>query len=138
MGGKLLAHELLPVDATDLMVDTYRKKGYTMLKVPPIYRRDFETNLDQSLMDAAGLSSASSTKFISGSRLVAAKTNNYENLFIKDIIEVGDGPEDHYQYANFFDLTKVSAEDKSRPLFIHLDMSTGGKGSGDKTGIAGV
>jgi hypothetical protein len=26
----------------------------------------------------------------------------------------------------------------SRPMFIHLDMSTGGSGNGDKTGIAGV
>lgn len=89
-------------------------------------------------MDDAGLASINSTKFLSGERLVAAKVDTYENPFLKDVIEVGDGPDDHLQYANFFDLSKVSAEDKARPLFIHLDMSTGGKGKGDKTGIAGV
>lgn len=139
VGGKFLPNELLPVGADEALVQSYRDKGYTtIIKVPPIYREDFETNLEQALMDDAGLASINSTKFLSGERLVAAKVDTYENPFLKDVIEVGDGPDDHLQYANFFDLSKVSAEDKARPLFIHLDMSTGGKGKGDKTGIAGV
>lgn len=138
VGGKMLPHELLPLDVTEDMVRAYRDKGYMMIKVPPIFRRDFETNLEQALMDVAGLSSATATKFLSGARLKEAKTTAYENPFVRDVIEVGDCPDDHLQYANFFDLGKVSPEDKARPLFIHLDMSTGGKGSGDKTGIAGV
>ena len=139
VGGKFLPNELLPVGADEALVQSYRDKGYTtIIKVPPIYREDFETNLEQALMDDAGLASINSTKFLSGERLVAAKVDTYENPFLKDVIEVGDGPDDHLQYANFFDLSKVSPEDKARPLFIHLDMSTGGKGKGDKTGIAGV
>lgn len=139
VGGKFLPNELLPVGADEALVQSYRDKGYTtIIKVPPIYREDFETNLEQALMDDAGLASINSTKFLSGERLIAAKVDTYENPFLKDVIEVGDGPDDHLQYANFFDLSKVSAEDKARPLFIHLDMSTGGKGKGDKTGIAGV
>jgi len=134
VGGKFLAHELLPVGADEAMVDSFRDKGYQMLKVPPIFREDFETNLEQALMDIAGLSSASSTKYISGIRLNQAKVDTYVNPFTKDIIEVGNNPDDHYQYANFFDLSAVSGDDLAKPLFIHLDMSL----SGDKTGIAGV
>lgn len=126
------------MNADEALVEHYRAKGYKMMKIPPIYREDFETNLDQALMDDAGLSSASTTKFISGLRLNQAKTDEYVNPFTKDVIEVGDNKDDHLQYANFFDLDAVSAADREKPLFIHLDMSTGGKGKGDKTGIAGV
>lgn len=139
VGDKFLPHELLPVNATEELVQSYRDKGYKlMLKVPPIYREHFETNLDQALMDDAGISSASTVKFISGVRLNQAKTDTYRNPFVKDVIEVGDSPDDHLQYANFFDLDAVDPSDFEKPLFIHLDMSTGGKGLGDKTGIAGT
>lgn len=138
VGGKMMAHELLPVDASEELVSSYRDKGYRLVKIPPIFRRDFETNLDQALMDVAGISSVSAAKFLSGDRLKGAKTDSYENPFVKDVIEVGDAPDDVLQYANFFDLSRVKEEDKAKPLFIHLDMSTGQKGKGDKTGIAGV
>ena len=105
-----------------------------MVKVPPGFREDFETNLDQSLMDIAGISTSSNTKYISGIRLNQAKTDEYRNPFTKDVIEVGNSPDDHLQYANFFDLSAVNPADLARPLFIHLDMSL----SGDKTGIAGT
>jgi hypothetical protein len=85
-------------------------------------------------MDIAGLSSSSSTKYISGVRLNQAKIDTYRNPFTKDVICVGNNPEDYAQYANFFDLSQVDPKDMARPLFIHLDMSL----SGDKTGIAGV
>lgn len=136
IGGKTQAHELLPVDATEELVQMYRDKGYRLLKVPPAkgYREAFEDNLDQALMDIAGISSSSSTKYISGDRITQAKVDTYQNPFVKDIIEVGNSPDDMLQYANFFDLSRVSAEDLSRPMFIHLDLSL----SGDKTGIAGT
>ena len=134
VGNKFLAHELLPPGLPEEEVDKYREKGYSLIKVPPGFREDFETNLDQSLMDIAGISTSSNTKYISGIRVNQAKTDEYRNPFTKDIIEVGNSPDDHLQYANFFDLSTVSPMDMSRPLFIHLDMSL----SGDKTGIAGV
>jgi hypothetical protein len=134
VGNKFLAHELLPVDATEAEVNAYREKGYFMLKVPPIYREAFEDNMDLALTDNAGISTSSSTKYISGVRLNQAKTDTYRNPFTKDIIEVGNSPDDIVQYSNFFDLTRVNPRDMARPLFIHLDMSL----SGDKTGIAGV
>lgn len=138
IGGKTLAHELLPIDASEDLVNSYRAKGYSMLKVPPIFRANFEDNLDQALMDVAGYSISSLTKFISGARLEEAKVDNYINPFTRDVIEVGNAPDDYAQYANFFNLNAVSPEDRAKPLFIHLDMSTGGYGKGDKTGIAGV
>lgn len=134
VGNKFLAHELLPVGASEEMVDAYRAKGYSMLKVPPIYRESFEDNIDMALTDNAGISTSSSTKYISGIRLNQIKTDEYKNPFTKDIIEVGNAPDDYYQYSNFFDLSQVSPKDMARPLFIHLDMSL----SGDKTGIAGT
>lgn len=134
VGNKFLAHELLPLNADEKLVEHYRDKGYMMLKIPPIFRDDFEDNLDQALMDIAGLSTSNSVKYISGARLAQAKTDSYKNPFTKDIIKVGNDPNDHLQYANFFDLSAISQEDLLKPLFIHLDMSL----SGDKTGISGV
>ena len=134
VGNKFLAHELLPVGASEEMVDAYRAKGYSMLKVPPIYRESFEDNIDMALTDNAGISTSSSTKYISGIRLNQIKTDEYKNPFTKDVIEVGNAPDDITQYSNFFDLAQVNPKDMSRPLFIHLDMSL----SGDKTGIGGV
>ena len=134
VGNKFLAHELLPVSATEEEVNAYREKGYFMLKVPPIYREAFEDNMDLALTDNAGISTSSSIKYISGIRLNQIKTDEYKNPFTKDVIEVGNAPDDINQYSNFFDLALVSPKDMSRPLFIHLDMSL----SGDKTGIAGT
>ena len=134
VGNKFLAHELLPVEATEAEINAYREKGYFMLKVPPIYREAFEDNIDLALTDNAGISTSSTTKYISGVRLNQIKTDTYKNPFTKDIIEVGNSPEDYMQYSNFFDVSRVNPRDLVRPLFIHLDMSL----SGDKTGIAGV
>ena len=134
VGNKFLAHEILPVDAPESLIEEYRAKGYKMLKVPPIYREAFEDNIDLALTDNAGISTSSTTKYISGVRLNQTKVDTYKNPFTKDIIEVGNSPDDALQYANFFDLSKVDPRDMARPLFIHLDMSL----SGDKTGIGGV
>lgn len=134
VGNKFLAHELLPVEATEVEINAYREKGYFMLKVPPIYREAFEDNIDLALTDNAGISTSSSTKYISGVRLNQIKTDTYKNPFTRDVIEVGNSPEDFMQYSNFFDISRINPKDLVRPLFIHLDMSL----SGDKTGIAGV
>lgn len=134
VGNKFLAHELLPVSATEEEANIYREKGYFMLKVPPIYREAFEDNIDLALTDNAGISTSNSTKYISGIRLNQIKTDEYKNPFTKDVIEVGNAPDDIVQYSNFFDLSQINPKDMARPLFIHLDMSL----SGDKTGIAGT
>lgn len=132
VGNKFLASEILPLNASEVLADEYRAKGYQLLKVPIGYYETFNDNVELALTDIAGISTTSALKYISGVRLNEIKTDNYTNLFNRDVIEVGTG--DDLQYSNFFDLSKVSARDKGKPLYMHLDMSK----TGDKTGIAGV
>lgn len=134
IGNKFLPNELLPLDASPDLVDEYRAKGYQLWQVPIGYLDTFQLNLDEAICSIIGIATASSLKYISGIKLNETKVDTYKNPFVKDVIEVGNAPTDQLQYANFFDLTRVSPEDISKPLFIHLDMSL----SGDKTGIAGV
>ena len=132
IGNKFLANELLPYPCSTDLVDEYRNRGYSLLQVPIGYLENFRDNIDGALTDIAGIATASSLKFISGMRWNEIKTSLYENPFSKEIIEVGTN--DNIQYAEFFDLSKVPLELKTKPLYIHLDMST----KGDKTGIGGV
>ena len=134
IGNKFLANELLPLDATESEIDEFRKKGYELWQVPMGYLSTFQKNLDEAICSIIGIATASSLKYISGIKINQTKTDTYSNPFVKDVIEVGNSPDDHLQYANFFDMTRVSENDISKPLFIHLDMSM----TGDKTGIAGV
>ena len=133
IGNKFLANEVLPMDAPQTLVEEYRARGYSMLKVPIGYRENFVENIDGALMDIAGIATASSLKYISGMKWHECINEEIRNPFTKEVIEVGDSKEDTTQYWDFFDLTCVPPELKSRPLYIHLDMSV----SGDKTGIAG-
>lgn len=134
IGNKFLPNELLPRDATEQLANEYRDKGYNILAVPKGYWEKFTDNIDNALMDIAGIATASSLKYISGARWKEIKTDSYQNLFTKEIIEVGNGKDDYSQYSDFFDLTRLDSKFKRKPMFIHLDMSK----SGDKTGIAGV
>lgn len=138
IGNKFLANELLPLNVTEEQLDEYRAKGYSLQQVPIGYLDTFQQNLDEAICSIIGIATASSLKYISGIKLNDTKTNTYKNPFVKDVIEVGNAKDDFLQYSNFFDLSCVSEEDKARPLFVHLDMSTGSGGKGDKTGIAGV
>ena len=98
------------------------------------YLDTFQLKLDEAICSIIGIATASSLKYISGIKVNQAKTDTYQNPFVKDVLEVGNAPDDHLQYANFFDMSRVDPNDLARPLFIHLDMSM----TGDKTGIAGV
>lgn len=134
IGNKFLANELLPKEASESLVEEYRAKGYSMLKVPEAYYENFQDNIDGALTDIAGISTASGLKYISGIRWNEIKTDTYENPFTKEIIEVGNAKDDLTQYYDFFDLSKIPAELKNKPLYVHFDMSV----KGDKTGIAGT
>ena len=132
VGNRFLASEIVPDGITDLT--SYRDKGYRIINVPSDLKPDFVEDIDRALCDFAGISSSELTTYISGIRFSQCKTNKYQNPFVKDIIEVGNSPDDTSQYWDFFDLSRVPQELKYKPLFIHLDMSI----SGDKTGIAGT
>ena len=134
VGNKFLANELIPMDSPQVLVDEYKAKGYTILPVPSGYYETFQDNIDGALTDIAGIATASSLKYISGMRWNEIKTESYQNPFSQEIIEVGNAKDDESQYSDFFDLTKVPSSLKSKPMYIHLDMSK----TGDRTGIAGI
>ena len=134
VGNKFLSSEVLPLDITPEQVIEVRNKGYNIIDVPMGYYENFIEDIDVALTDIAGISTTSSSRYISGTRLTEIKTKEYQNPFTKEVLEIGNSPEDNNQYYDFFDLTKVPENLKSKPLFIHMDMSV----SGDKTGISGV
>ena len=131
VGNKYLPSEVLPPDADE---DEWKEKGYRIIKVPIEFKSDFYMEIDRALCDFAGISSSELTKYISGTRLQECVSLNIQNLFTKDIIETGNSKDDLVQYQDFVDLSRVDPTMKSKPMFIHLDMSL----SGDCTGIAGV
>lgn len=131
LGNKFLVSEVMPDNANLI---EWKNKGYKILEVPVEYKANFLEDIDRALCDYAGVSSSDITKYISASRLQAIKNKNIQNPFIKDVIEVGNAPDDFVQYYDFFDLSRIDSKLKYKPLYIHLDMSL----SGDKTGIGGV
>ena len=134
LGNRFLNSDVLPEGITDIELDIYRGKGYKILSVPIEYLDKFKDDVDRALCDYAGISSSELTTYISGVRLMECVNKDIENPFTKEILEIGNNPADTAQYYDFFDLSKIPTELKSRPLYIHLDMSV----TGDKTGIAGV
>lgn len=134
VGSKFLSSEVLPLDITEEECNKVRNRGYKIIEVPIGYYENFIEDIDVALTDIAGISTTSSNRYISGPRLAAVETTTYQNAFVKEIIEVGNAKEDTTQYWDFFDISRIKPELRTKPLYIHLDMSL----SGDKTGIAGV
>lgn len=130
IGNKFLESTVIPDDAD---LQSYKDRGYTILQVPIDFKAKALEDLERTLCDYAGISSASSNKFMSAERVLDI-TNDTWNNPLPDIIETGNGPQDTDQYYNYFNLQNVPQELMSKPLFIHLDMSI----SGDMTGIAGT
>ena len=131
VGNKFLQSIVIPDDEPS---DIYLAKGYSIIDVPVDFKVDFIDDIDRALCDFAGISSSSITKYISGAAFYNLINPNMVNPFTKEVIKVGNAPDDTAQYYDFFDLTKVPKDMMHKPLFVHLDMSV----SGDKTGIAGV
>lgn len=131
LGNKFLVSQVIPDDDN---LDTWRDKGYKILSVPIEFRPDFLDDIERALCDFAGISSSELSKYISGTAVSAIKDINLKNPFTKDIIEVGNAPDDKQQYYDYFDLSVIPESLKSKPMYIHLDMSV----SGDMTGIAGI
>lgn len=131
VGNKFLQSIVIPDNEPS---DIYLAKGYSIIDVPVDFKADFIDDMDRALCDFAGISSSSITKYINGAAFYSLINPNMVNPFNKEVIEVGNAPDDMAQYYDFFDLTKVPSDMMHKPLFVHLDMSI----SGDKTGIAGV
>ena len=134
LGNKFLNSEVLPLNVSEEELRLYRNRGYTILEVPMGYYDNFLDDIDIALTDIAGISVANSNRYFNGPRLAAVKKEGLQNLFTRDVIEVGNDPNDSTQYYDFIDLNRVDSITKQLPLFVHLDMSV----SGDKTGIGGI
>lgn len=134
LGNKFLDSEVLPLNVTEQELKLYRDRGFKILEVPMGYYETFIDDINIALTDIAGISINNTNRYISGPRIATVKKPELFNLFTKDIIQVGNAPDDKTQYYDFFDLDKVSSKMKSYPLYVHFDMSI----SGDKTGCAGT
>lgn len=132
VGNRFLTSDVIREENPDL--DAYRDRGYRILEVPVDLRANFLDDIDRALCDFAGISSSELSTYISGVRLAECKHKEILNPFVKDIIEVGNAPDDKTQYWDYFDIERVPKALMNKPLYIHLDMSV----SGDKTGIGGV
>ena len=130
IGNKFLLSKI--IDDEDISI--YWRQGYKIIDVPIDFRADFMDDIDRALCDFAGISSSELSKYISGQAVNDCISNDRKNPFAKDILEIGNAPDDKLQYYNFFDKEKIPVAWRSKPLYIHMDMSI----SGDKTGIAGV
>lgn len=134
VGSKFLPSEVLPLNATKQDVVNYRDRGYKIIDVPMGYYETFIDDIDIALTDIAGISTANSNRYFLGPRITEIESDEYQNAFTKEIIEVGNDPNDIAEYSDFFDISRIPVELRHKPLYIHLDMSL----SGDKTGIGGV
>lgn len=131
LGNKFLSSEIIKDES---LVQNFIDKGYKILDVPVEYKAAFLEDIDRALCDYAGRSSSEIMKYISGSRLSTVRLQSIENPFVKDVIEVGNAPDDKVQYYDYFDLSKIPDWLRAKPLYIHLDMSK----TGDKTGLGGT
>ena len=118
----------------DKEVSALLQRGYKIIDVPIDFKPNFIDDIDRALRDYAGISSSELSKYINGVSVQSCITKNRVNPFVKDILEIGNAPDDRLQYYNFFDISKIPDDIRYKPLYIHLDMSL----TGDKTGIAGV
>lgn len=131
VGNRFLQSTVLKDDEDE---NYYILKGYKIINVPNTYKSNFLEDIDKALCDYAGIAASNLSKYISGAAVSECIVRDRLNPFISDVIEVGNGPDDKAQYYNFFDIDRIPEAWRSKPLYIHLDMSI----SGDKTGIAGV
>lgn len=134
VGNKFLSSEVVPLDVTEKELQIYRDRGYTLIDVPMGYYENFIDDIDIALTDIAGISTSSSSRYFSGPRVAKVRSDEIQNGFIRDIIEVGNNPEDTTQYIDYFDMDRIDKSLLNKPLYIHMDMSI----SGDKTGICGT
>ena len=132
LGNKYLENIVIP-DEDYNNLTPYKERGYKIIEVPIDFKAKFLEDIDRNLCDFAGISSASSNKYISAQIVLDCINTEYKNP-LPDVLEIGNGKEDRLQYYNFFNMNNIPKEMMHKPLYVHLDMSI----SGDMTGIAGV
>lgn len=128
VGNKFVKSKIMN-DSDD--VDAYVQQGYRVIDVPVEHKQAFELDIDAALMDIAGISVTSKSKFISYDRL----KRNYSkrlNPFKAEILIIG--LDDNQEIKDYFVPQMIDESTRSLPGFIHLDTSL----TGDHTGISYV
>ena len=110
--------------------DSFIEQGFKIIDVPIEHREAFELDADSALQDIAGISSVSSTKFISMSQLETCLTEKRLNPFRSNILTIG--LHDNMKIEDFFLPDTISPNIKSAFNFIHIDTSW----KADITGIS--
>lgn len=112
-------------------IEGLKKQGYRVIDVPLELKRDFERDIDSSLMEFAGISSSLVTKFISYDSISGCYSKR-KNPFTNNIISIGTN--DDLLIQDFFEPKLIPEEFVSKPIYIHIDTSL----TGDRTGISAV
>lgn len=118
-------------DDTPEMRDSLISQGYELIYPPESLRKTFEMDYDTALIDQAGISRVGVRTFISAQLLERNYTDRC-NAFTLPIIDIG--TKDDYRLEEWFDISVIPPEERSKPLGIHLDLSI----NRDKTGISGT
>lgn len=119
-------------DCTPEGLDDIRKQGYTIMTPPVDYKPEFLADFEISLRDIAGISIPGSTGFLTQELLTSCLTHNRRNPFYNDVLSIG--TKDTLTIKEFFHSEIIGKDIKSKPIFIHLDLSI----TTDRTGIGGV
>lgn len=125
VGGRLLPHKILEDDEDR---EKYKDMGYRIIEVPIEYKRSFESNIEKSLNDIAGIATEAGSKFMEPKNIIAV-SGTRRNAFTVDNIRIG--LKSNIELKDFFDY-KILDEFRMSELFIHLDLSK----NGDRSGIA--
>lgn len=111
-------------------VEDYIRQGYTVIDVPVEYRQAFELDVNAALMDIAGISMTSSSKFIYYDNLKKCINPRRKNPFrVEEIVLDFFGPD---RISDYLDSHLLNEEDLRKPCFIHIDKSL----TGDATGFS--
>lgn len=108
------------------------KQGYRIIDIPLELKRDFERDIDSSLMEFAGISSSLTTKFISYDSISGCYSKKRKNPFTNNIISIGTN--DDMLIQDFFKPEMIDEVLTTKPIYIHIDTSL----TGDRTGISAV
>lgn len=117
--------------------------GARILKVPTLFKPDFEANLLDAIKDIGGVSTGAVTKLFGHlAPVLDALSDSIKNGFTVDTIPLSAGTEvvlkDYFDISNYFAVRGNAIAPRRHPeapRFIHLDMSTGAQ---DALSICGV
>lgn len=124
---------VVPDNQSDLdSLEDIKKQGFKLMAVPVNHKPEFLADFEIALRDIAGISVPGTLSFITQEMITRCINFDRRNPFYNDILSIG--TKDSFTIEEFFHLECVDNGIKSKPIFIHLDLSI----NDDKTGIGGV